>query len=105
MEEKLFLVKINSEYHLESRTDNSCVVIASIEGGEMEQKISLLNCISIECQIDLKDSAYNLRKSLPRKEWEVEIVQVPAKQDCKEGETNYFVNKLDDQGCLVLKRK
>jgi len=38
------------------------------------------------------------------KEWDVEIVQVPAKENCSDGETNWYVPKLDSEGCVVLRK-
>ena len=37
--------------------------------------------------------------------WDVEIVQVPAKDDCGPGETNWMNPKLDKEGKLILKRR
>ena len=38
-------------------------------------------------------------------EWDVEIIQEPAKHDCGPGETNWYNLKLDNEECLILKRK
>lgn len=43
-------------------------------------------------------------QSLQETEWDVEIVQEPAKSDCGPGETNWYNAKLDKDGCLILKR-
>lgn len=43
-------------------------------------------------------------QSLQQTEWDVEIVQEPAKSDCGPGETNWYNSKLDENGCLILKR-